>query len=114
MIILNLFKEVYGFGSDLVKVFFFFDGLLVWIIMQFFEVICDVNVKYYFFDKQFCLIRFGIYSFDRNWLNIIFLNFKIDMFYYEENGLWEIENIVVYSIVEYGLVEVVYEIYMKC
>nr|XP_034303114.1 acetylcholine receptor subunit beta-type unc-29-like [Crassostrea gigas] len=113
MIISNPFKEAHGLGSDLVKIYLFSDGSCVWIIMQSFEVICDANVKYYPFDKQFCSLRFGTYGFDRNWLNITFPTSKIGMIHYEENGLWEIENTAAYCTADHGPVEVVFELYMK-
>lgn len=81
--------------------------------MQSFEVICDANVKYYPFDKQFCSIRFGTYSFDSNWLNITFPNSDINLIYYEENGLWEIEDTLAFSTVDRGAAEIIFGIYLK-
>lgn len=113
MVTSNPFEEAQGLGSDLVKVFLYNDGSCVWVIMQSFEVICDANVKYYPFDKQFCSIRFGTYSFDSNWLNITFPNSDINLIYYEENGLWEIEDTLAFSTVDRGAAEIIFGIYLK-
>lgn len=113
MVTSNPFEEAHGLGSDLVKVFLYSDGSCVWVIMQSFEVMCDANVKYYPFDKQFCSIRFGTYAFNSNWLNITFPNSKIDLIYYEENGLWEIEDTLAISTVDRGSEEIVLGVYMK-
>lgn len=113
MVTSNPFEEAHGLGSDLVKVFLYSDGSCVWVIMQSFEVMCDANVKDYPFDKQFCSIRFGTYAFNSNWLNITFPNSKIDLIYYEENGLWEIEDTLAISTVDRGSEEIVLGVYMK-
>lgn len=113
MVTSNPFEEARGLGSDLVKVFLHSDGSCVWVIMQSFEVICDANVKYYPFDKQFCSIRFGTYAFDSNWLNITFPNSDINLIYYEENGLWEIEDTLAFSTVDRRAAEIIFGIYLK-
>lgn len=113
MVTSNPFEEARGLGSDLVKVFLHSDGSCVWVIMQSFEVICDANVKHYPFDKQFCSIRFGTYAFDSNWLNITFPNSDINLIYYEENGLWEIEDTLAFSTVDRRAAEIIFGIYLK-
>lgn len=109
----NPFKESYGLGSDLVKVYLSSDGTCNWVTMHSFDVICDADVTYYPFDKQYCALKFAPYSFGSSWMNITFPSSKISLYFYEENGLWEIEDSKAISTDLSGTVEVILGLYLR-
>jgi hypothetical protein len=81
--------------------------------MQSFEVICDADVTYYPFDKQYCILKFAAYSLGINWLKIYFPNSKVFLKSYEESGLWKIEDTTNYCYVEGDTTFVVVGLYLK-
>lgn len=72
------------------------DGYIYCLLQNIFEVLCDVDVIFYFFDFQICMLQ--LYVLGYLFLDIIFwfmlLMFKMD--FYEENGLWFVECIRIY------------------
>ncbi|XP_048773352.2 neuronal acetylcholine receptor subunit alpha-6-like [Ostrea edulis] len=110
---INPFKEVYGLGSNLVQVNVDNEGSCFWVTMQSFEVVCDADVTYYPFDKQFCALRFVAYTVGVDWLNIYFPNSKVTLTSYEESGLWEVEDTTNYSHTEEGTTFVVVGLHLK-
>jgi hypothetical protein len=113
IIIVNPFEEAYGLGSNLVKIYLYSNGSCSWVIMQSFEVICDADVTYYPFDKQYCEIKFAAYSFGADWLNIHFPNSKVFLTKYEESGLWKIENTTNYWYESYESIVIVVGLHLK-
>ncbi|XP_022328115.2 neuronal acetylcholine receptor subunit alpha-3-like [Crassostrea virginica] len=109
----NPFKESYGLGSDLVKVYLSSDGTCNWVTMHSFDVICDADVTYYPFDKQYCALKFAPYSIGSSWMNITFPSSKLTLSSYEENGLWEIEDSTAFSTDLSGTVEVILGLYLR-
>jgi hypothetical protein len=114
IVIVNPFKEAYGLGSNLVKIYLNNEGFCDWATMQSFEVICDADVTYYPFDRQYCALRFVAFTAYEDWLNITFPNSKVFLTQYEESGLWKIENTTNYSYTDKdGTTYVVVGLYLK-
>jgi hypothetical protein len=81
--------------------------------MQSFEVICDADVTYYPFEKQYCALKFVAYTTGEGWLNITFPSPKVLLTKYEESGLWKIEDTTNYCYIEDGSTYVVVGMHLK-
>ncbi|XP_048776722.2 acetylcholine receptor subunit alpha-1-A-like [Ostrea edulis] len=113
IVTVNPFEEAYGLGSNLVQVNVDNEGSCFWVTMQSFEVICDADVTYYPFDKQYCVLKFVAYTLDVDWLNISFPNSEVTLTNYEESGLWKIEDTANYCYIEEGSTYVVVGLHLK-
>ncbi|XP_062571050.1 neuronal acetylcholine receptor subunit alpha-6-like [Saccostrea cucullata] len=113
LVITNPFEDIYGLGSDLVKVYLYYDGSCIWTTMQSFEVICDADVTNYPFDRQYCSLQFVSYGYGEEWMNITFTNSKVILTQYQESGLWDIEDTTAYSHITSALTGVTIGLYLK-
>ncbi|KAK2163529.1 hypothetical protein LSH36_78g04014 [Paralvinella palmiformis] len=65
-----------------------------------FKTVCEIDITYYPFDEQHCLLIFGAWSYHTNKMNITTKDDVVNMDSYEGNGEWEIYDTAVNSLVK--------------
>ncbi|XP_061185503.1 acetylcholine receptor subunit alpha-like [Saccostrea echinata] len=114
LINVNPYENIRGLGSDLIKVIVFYTGLCDWYALQAFEVICDADVTDFPFDTQYCTLKFFIWGYQPNEVNVNFISSGIILTLYTENGIWEIADSITHTQSNlYGYKEIVVGLHLK-
>lgn len=111
---INPYENIVGLGSNLISVRVLYSGLCNWYALQAFEVICDADVTKYPFDTQYCALKFFIWGYDPQEVNVIFPTTQAILTLYTENGIWEIaDSITTTEVNVYGYEEIIVGFYLK-
>ena len=73
-----------------VHVSYVFNGMAIWNTRDTFEVACTVNIEYYPFDTQYCIILVFPDVYGSQELQFVAVSDKVEKTYYFENGEWEL------------------------
>ncbi|XP_062600844.1 acetylcholine receptor subunit alpha-like [Saccostrea cucullata] len=110
----NPYEDIRGLGSDLLTVDVFYTGKCTWFPLQAYKVICDADVTNFPFDTQKCFMKFFIFGYQPNAVNVKFTSPRVDFDLYSENGIWEILNSETYSVLNiYGLEDIFVVLHLK-
>ena len=72
-----------------------FDGEVTWYAPAIFKSSCRVNIKYFPFDEQSCLMKFGSWAFQTNQLDLINRSSSGDIESFIDNGEWNLNGMPV-------------------
>ncbi|XP_048755937.2 neuronal acetylcholine receptor subunit beta-3-like [Ostrea edulis] len=110
----NPFEDVIGLGSDLISIRVLSSGLCNWYAIQAFEVICGADVTKYPFDTQYCELKFFIWGYDPQEIDVNFISSTVILTLYQENGIWEITDSATHTYVNvYGYEEIIVGFQLK-
>lgn len=67
-----------------------YDGSVTWYAPAIFKSSCRINIKYFPFDEQSCLLQFGSWAFQTNQLDLINRSASGDVSSFINNGEWNL------------------------
>ena len=71
------------------------DGNVAWYAPAIFKSSCRVNIKYFPFDEQSCLLKFGSWAFQTNQLDLVNRSDSGDITNFIDNGEWNLNGMPV-------------------
>lgn len=86
--------KVIGDGKVIGRIFF--DGFVIWLFGGLVQLFCNVNMYFFLFDIQVCIIIFIFWGY---LLAEVILEFfdniiSVDLLFYIENGQWEMKKVI--------------------
>ncbi|KAJ6219373.1 hypothetical protein RDWZM_005185 [Blomia tropicalis] len=74
------------------------DGTVIWLPPAIYQSSCQIDVTYFPFDQQRCVMKFGSWTFNGDQVNLAFLNNKshVDLSDYWKSGTWDIVDVPAY------------------
>ena len=66
------------------------DGSVTWYAPAIFKSSCRINIKYFPFDEQSCLLQFGSWAFQTNQLDLVNRSASGDVSSFINNGEWNL------------------------
>ncbi|XP_072039497.1 neuronal acetylcholine receptor subunit alpha-9-like [Amphiura filiformis] len=86
-----------------VGVFLYPDGTVEWVTPNVLQTSCVIDARLFPFDTQRCPLRFGSWSYNLQQMNLVFLRPYENEKYFVENGIWELEEVVILrEVVDYS------------
>ena len=61
-----------------------------WMPLGVFASSCPINIKWFPFDDQFCVLKFGSWTYDGESINLTKKEESVDLSIYAENGEWDL------------------------
>ena len=107
---------VYGFDT---KAVVRYDGYTEWFAPTEIHSICGIDITYFPFDEQRCLLKFGSWTYTGASLDFVNMRDAADVSQYIESGEWELKeaslvrNVVHYSCCPDPYVDITYTIHIK-
>ncbi|XP_030847977.1 neuronal acetylcholine receptor subunit beta-3-like [Strongylocentrotus purpuratus] len=68
----------------------FYDGSVTWKPPAIFRSSCSIDIEYFPFDEQRCIMKFGSWTYAGDVVDLIALNSNVERENYRANGEWEI------------------------
>lgn len=100
----------------MMKVIFYFDGKVVWELFVIYKSFCMIDVEFFFFDIQQCIMKFGLWIYDGNQVDLVYLCVFESMFMEvicKGIDFWDFYFSVEWDILE-GFVQKYYKCYICC
>ena len=101
------------------KIQFFSDGRIQWFAPAQIRTICTIDITYFPFDEQKCLITFGSWSYMKNALDMRLKEDTADLARYTPSGEWKLISLsavrkeVLYTCCKYEFVTLTYTVHIQ-
>jgi len=95
------------------------DGTVTWFAATQFISSCKQNIRFFPFDEQHCYLKFGSWTYNIKFLDMLTNQTKVDMSSYIKNGEWEVldvpvtENKLYYQCCPDPYADITFTIHMK-
>ena len=66
------------------------NGEIYWLPPAIYKSSCKIDVRYFPFDQQECIMKFGSWTYDGNLMDLTFMAKRVDLEDYWESGEWDI------------------------
>ncbi|XP_070542901.1 neuronal acetylcholine receptor subunit alpha-2-like [Ptychodera flava] len=66
------------------------DGMVYWLPPAIYKSSCKINVRYFPFDEQQCIMKFGSWTYDGYLIDLVAMDEDVDLEDYWESGEWDI------------------------
>ncbi|XP_071845612.1 acetylcholine receptor subunit alpha-like 1 isoform X2 [Apostichopus japonicus] len=67
-------------------------GYIYWLPPAIYKSSCTIDVRYFPFDRQVCIMKFGSWTYDGHLLNLVMMNHEVALEDYWESGEWDVEE----------------------
>ncbi|XP_037789102.1 LOW QUALITY PROTEIN: neuronal acetylcholine receptor subunit alpha-10-like [Penaeus monodon] len=95
------------------------DGNVTWLSSAIFKSSCSINVEFFPFDEQKCVMKFASWTYDGFQVNLVIQTEEGDLSNYVTNGEWDLidmiveRNVVYYSCCEAPYPDITYHIILR-
>ncbi|XP_069175739.1 neuronal acetylcholine receptor subunit alpha-10 [Procambarus clarkii] len=95
------------------------DGNVTWLSSAIFRSSCSINVEFFPFDEQKCVMKFASWTYDGFQVNLVIQTEEGDLSNYVTNGEWDLidmivdRNVVFYSCCEAPYPDITYHIILR-
>ncbi|XP_069952643.1 neuronal acetylcholine receptor subunit alpha-10-like [Cherax quadricarinatus] len=95
------------------------DGNVTWLSSAIFRSSCSINVEFFPFDEQRCIMKFASWTYDGFQVNLVIQTEEGDLSNYVTNGEWDLidmiveRNVVFYSCCEAPYPDITYHIILR-
>ncbi|XP_042210176.1 neuronal acetylcholine receptor subunit alpha-10-like isoform X1 [Homarus americanus] len=95
------------------------DGNVTWLSSAIFRSSCSINVEFFPFDEQKCVMKFASWTYDGFQVNLVIQTEEGDLSNYVTNGEWDLidmiveRNVVYYSCCEAPYPDITYHIILR-
>lgn len=74
------------------------DGTIIWLPPAIYQSSCQIDVTYFPFDQQRCVMKFGSWTFNGDQVHLALFNNKdhVDLSDYWKSGTWDIVSVPAY------------------
>ncbi|XP_052222067.1 neuronal acetylcholine receptor subunit beta-3-like [Dreissena polymorpha] len=90
LLLANSYKSFTGMGYPNLKVKVNSTGYVQWFPSQVLESTCSVNIRYFPFDKQTCVIKINAWSYSEDDIEFSIANDNIDLDDFTTNSQWDV------------------------
>ena len=107
---------MYNFDT---KVILHHDGRNEWFAPTEIKSICKIDITFFPFDEQTCLLTFGSWTYSSEYLDLALKSNTADLQKYTRNGQWTLvsvnatKNVVHYSCCEYPFVDITFTVHIR-
>lgn len=107
---------MYNFDT---KVILHHDGRNEWFAPTEIKSICKIDITFFPFDEQTCLLTFGSWTYNSRYLDLALKSNTADLKKYTRNGQWTLvsanatKNVVKYSCCEYPYVDITFSVHIR-
>lgn len=97
LITINSFSEAGELGKESSRLRLANTGNLHWITPDLYQTTCNLDVTFYPFDSQSCVLRFYLTAYRANEVKLFVLKNSMNQQEFEENGIWQVTDTKVYT-----------------
>lgn len=107
---------MYNFDT---KVILHHDGRNEWFAPTEIKSICKIDITFFPFDEQTCLLTFGSWTYNSQYLDLALKSNTADLKKYTRNGQWTLvsvnatKNVVKYSCCKYPYVDITFRVHIR-
>ncbi|CAH3034470.1 unnamed protein product, partial [Pocillopora meandrina] len=109
-------REMYNFDT---MVILHHDGRNEWFAPTEIKSICKIDITFFPFDEQICLLTFGSWTYNSQFLDLARKSETADLQKYTSNGQWTLvsvnatRNVVKYSCCKYPYVDITFRVHLR-